>query len=195
MLKFDILYDRVTATLEAELPAHLAYHNLEHTKYVLDKAILIGQKECVNGEDLLLIKIAALYHDIGFIQSRENHEEIGCTIVHDQLSNDQVHPKAIAKICGMIRATKIPQKPLNHLEKIIADADLEYLGTGNFEPTSERLFEELKYFNNKLTRKQWYGIQVDFLNAHKYHTQFCKNHREPIKCENLKKLRAQLEDV
>ena len=192
MIDFDKIFDEIVDLLKSNLPAHLVYHNLDHTKYVLDKSILIADQECINGHELSLIKIAALYHDIGFIKSRENHEEIGCDIAQDNLTIYGLSEDDIQRICGMIMATKIPQKPYTLLEKIMADADLEYLGTANFEDISERLYEELLYFNPKLSRIEWFKIQADFLSAHRYHTAFCKEFREDIKLKNLENVNQKL---
>ena len=46
----------------------------------------------------------------------------------EELPKFGLSEKDIELICGMIMATKIPQNPKTKLEKIIADADLEYLG-------------------------------------------------------------------
>jgi uncharacterized protein len=195
MNNFQKIYDRVISLLGSDLPDYLEYHNLEHTKYVLDKSILIAREERINGDELFLIKIAALYHDIGFIKNMENHEETGCRIAHEDLLQQGLNPEDVDKICGMIMATKIPQTPTTHLEKVIADADLEYLGTDRFEVVSERLFKELKHFDGALMKKEWYKIQVDFLSAHHYHTKFCKVHREPTKQHNLKKIKGLLKGM
>lgn len=65
-----------------------------------------------------------MYHDIGFIDTHLEHEEIGRAITISQLKNYGYSKAKIEAVCGMIRATKIPQNPKNHLEQIIADADL-----------------------------------------------------------------------
>jgi len=192
MIDFDKIFKNVMQVLEMELPDHLVYHNLDHTKYVLDKSILIAQHEGIFGHDLTLVKIAALYHDIGFIKKRENHESISCSIAKDDLVEYGLCGIDIDKICGMIMATKIPQKPSSPLEDILADADLEYLGTDKFERVSERLFKELRFYNPELGRKEWFKIQRDFLTAHQYHTKFCRDQREYRKSENLDLIIRQL---
>lgn len=185
MIIFDEIFSDVNKVLIDGLPDHLVYHNLEHTHYVLEKSILIAQHERINGHDLTLIKIAALYHDIGFIKTKDNHEETGCAIAQDDLGQYGISNEDIEKICGMIMATQIPQRPATALEKILADADLEYLGTKNFETISERLYDELKHFNPNLSRTEWFKIQIDFITAHQYHTKYCKEHRALMKQKNL----------
>ena len=86
-------------------------------------------------------------------------------------------------------ATKIPQMPNNLLEFIIADADLEYLGTDQFDEISESLFLEMMAFNFIKDRDQWNQIQVKFISKHAYFTDFCKLYREPYKQKNLDRVK------
>jgi hypothetical protein len=92
------------------------------------------------------------------------------------------------KIYGMIRATKIPQNPLTLQEKIVADADLEYLGTDLFYPISQHLYHEFRHFNPELTVERFNEIQVNFIRKHRYHTTFCKTFRSSKKQKNLQEL-------
>lgn len=187
---FDKIYPVVMDILTRELPVYLSYHSVNHTSYVLKMAIYLAQKEGLTQSEIELVSIAALFHDIGFIKSRENHEEKGCEIAQKMLASYQVSDKDISKICGMIMATKIPQKPNNILEEVLADADLEYLSTQNFESVGELLFEELRHFNTKLSRQEWKEIQIEFLENHTYHTDFYKKNKENFKRQHLLKLKG-----
>ena len=181
---FDVILKDVTCYLNENLPEYLTYHNTEHTLYVLEKAIHIANKEKVSSQELELIKIGALYHDIGFTKTHIDHEKVSCEIARIQLKNYNYSEEEINTICGMIMATKIPQKPKNLLEKIIADADLEYLATSSFWSTSKLLFQELRYLEG-LTREQWDQIQIKFIKDHKFHTSYCKQYKEFRKLRNL----------
>lgn len=186
--KFDTIYRDVVKQLNEQLPVHLTYHDTAHTLYVLEKAIDIAKKEKVKGHELELVKVAALYHDIGFVKSEKEHEKVGCEIAKQQLNDYGFTEAEIDTICGMIRATKIPQQPQNLLEQIIADADLEYLSTSKFETVSELLYEELKHYNKDLTRDEWNAIQIDFIKKHKFHTSYCKHYKSFRKHKNLERL-------
>ena len=94
-------------------------------------------------------------------------------------------PEQIDQICGMIMATKIPQNPKNQLEKILADADLMYLGTDKFLEIGNTLFEELIANKKIKSEVQWNEIQVSFLNAHTYHTDYCIKNFTLTKNKNL----------
>ncbi|QED39045.1 HD domain-containing protein [Antarcticibacterium arcticum] len=182
---FNEIYSKVIGALEKDLPEWLTYHNAAHTQYVLEQAEKIAVQENISGRNLLLVKIAALYHDAGFLIDHENHEELGCDLASRELLGTQLTRAEIDTVCGMIQATNIPQKPTNILEKIVADADLEYLGTENFKKFGDNLYREMLHFNPKLSPKEWDNIQIDFLSRHSYHTNFCRKNREPMKQLNL----------
>ena len=180
------------SNLENNLPPWLYYHSPDHTKYVLERSIFLARQEGISGRDLFLIKVAALYHDLGFIKGRKDHESISCELAAKELPEYDISPEEIRKICGMIAATRIPQNPQTPLENVLADADLEYLGTDSFYETSEKLYQELLHDQPNLSRQQWNEIQVKFLSGHTYHTNYCKEFCEAIKLKHLKELQAQL---
>ena len=53
----------------------------------------------------------------------------------------------IEKICKIIMATKLPPQPEDIYQKIICDADLDYLGRSDMIPVSNTLYKELKEQN------------------------------------------------
>jgi HD superfamily phosphodiesterase len=148
----------------------------------------IAREESISENDIDLIKTAALYHDLGFIKGPVNHEEESIRIAREELPGFGYSPEEIDIISGMIKATEIPQTPKNKLEDILADADLEYLGTAEFQKLGDHLLEELLHFHPKLTREKWNIMQIAFLQNHQYHTNFCKTHRLPVKLKNLAQL-------
>ncbi len=192
MVPFDKIYGDVMGRLDKKLPICYTYHDAAHTRYVLEKAILIGEAENIDKQDMVLVKTAALYHDTGYLIGRINHEEIGCQTAIQELTAFNYSEESIQLVCGMISATKIPQNPKSHLDQIVADADLEYLGTDLFELGGRKLYKELKCFNPSLSDEQWLKIQISFLESHRYHTKFCLENREWKKQENLSKLKTEL---
>ncbi|WP_170069012.1 HD domain-containing protein [Cecembia rubra] len=176
------------AELEVNLPTHLTYHNYLHTQYVIEKAQLIGEKENLSDKALELLMVAALFHDMGYLFQKKDHENISCKIVEKELPSWGFSQEEIDEICTTIMATKVPQNPKNHLGKILADADLEYLGTDLFQKGSSQLFQELVHDDPALNEEKWLELQIDFLMKHRFHTRFCKLNREPKKQEHLQKL-------
>jgi uncharacterized protein len=188
---FEEIRNTVYQEILAKLPKHLTYHNLDHTAYVIEKAIFLAKELKVSAKDLHLLKLAALFHDTGFIDNPKNHEEKGCKIAKGYLEKAYSNEE-LQKIQGMIMATKIPQSPTTLLENILADADLEYLGTDLFEKIGKTLFEELKHFNPDFTEQAWDELQLVFMQKHHFHTEYCQKYREPKKQENLLTVKKRL---
>jgi predicted metal-dependent HD superfamily phosphohydrolase len=175
---------------EAELPKQLQYHNVDHILDVLNAAIKIGEEEQISNEDTHLLRIAALYHDAGFITSVNDHELHGCTIARDTLPSFGLSSEQIEIVCGMIMATKIPQTPQTPLERIICDADLDYLGREDFYDVGSHLYEEMKGYGFIESEREWNLIQKTFLESHRYHTKFARQNREKKKQQHLKEIIA-----
>lgn len=180
--KFETDIKRI---LESGLDKRLHYHGFHHSIYVMDAALLIAADSKLSDRELLLLKTAVWLHDSGFLRTYNEHETIGTEIAKEMLPDYGYTAEDIKLINGMIMATRIPQSTSNLLEDIIADADLEYLGTDLFDKISEFLYEEFKEYKFINSRDEWNRIQVRFIKAHSYFTDFCKNNREAKKQENL----------
>jgi predicted metal-dependent HD superfamily phosphohydrolase len=178
----------VVKLLNSGLPSYCYYHNYKHTLYVLNKAVEIGRYEKCTDQEIGLLSAGALWHDTGFIHTFTGHEEEGCLLAQQYLPGFGFSGNDIDSVCGMIRATKIPQSPQNKLEEIIADADLEYLGTASAATKAEDLFKELKALDPAFTKEQWNKVQISFLQKHHYFTRFCKQKREPVKLKYMEQL-------
>lgn len=183
----------ILSRLRNELPATRTYHSLEHTLDVYASAIGIAEQEGVTGEGLALLKVAALYHDSGFLTQDTAHEEAGCVIVRDVLPRYGFSPRQVELICDMIQATRIPQQPRNKLSRVLCDADLDYLGRGDFELIGGTLFEEMKTYGVLRDEREWNELQERFLEHHSYFTTTNKRLREPVKQEHLARVKAWLE--
>lgn len=190
-MRFDDLEEYVMNILEEKLPKNLYYHNLKHTIDVTVQVEIIGRKEGVNPEELLLLKTAALFHDSGFINTYKDHEEEGVRIAKETLPNYDYTPEQIKQIGEIIMATKLPPQPKNLLEQIICDADLDYLGRVDFIPVSGNLFKELKEYNMlEDDIDKWNQIQIKFIENHSYFTKTAKKLRDVNKKNQLEAIRC-----
>jgi len=168
---FQQLKRLVFGKLENELSQHLSYHNIDHTVDVLQAATTIADKEDMDDDNRRLLLTAALFHDTGFLIGREEHEVSSCKIARQILPVFDYQPEEIQIICGMIMATRIPQSPQHHLEEILCDADLDYLGRDDFFILSDRLFTELHTEGLVKDELEWNRQQADFMEHHRYFTQ------------------------
>jgi len=164
------------------LNPHLTYHNLFHTLDVLDQAERIAIKEGItSSEDIFLLKVAALYHDTGFLETYSDHEKAGCMIFLQDASRFSLSKKQRDTVIALIMATCIPQTPTNLLECIICDADLDYLGRDDFFEIGDTLRKEFLYYNIVGNNAEWEKIQLKFFQKHQYHTASSRAEREPVK--------------
>jgi uncharacterized protein len=175
--------------LERELPDKLTYHGLHHTLDVLHSTEELCYFEHIPPYESILLKTAALFHDSGFTIGIREHERLGCLIVHRHLPRYGYSPEEIKRVCGMVMATRIPQTPHNRLEKILCDADLDYLGREDFHEIGNSLFQELQSCDVLHCRKDWNRIQVQFLENHCFFTPTNKRRRTNQKERYLKELK------
>ena len=61
------------------------YHSRFHTMDVLNATEILAPREGVGGEDLILLRTAALCHDTGYLHAYDNHELLGTYFVQDTL--------------------------------------------------------------------------------------------------------------
>ena len=191
--KFEAIKTQLLKKLTLHLPKELYYHGVHHTLDVLEQAERIAGEENVTNElDLQLLRLACLYHDSGFLETRQMHEEASCELARKDLLKYGVSDENIDWICGMILATKIPQIPLNQMERIICDADLDYLGREDFFEISQNLFHELKEFGIVSSIGEWNQVQVNFFKQHMYFTKTNKLLRGPVKSKHLAIIEASI---
>ena len=169
--------------LDNELSTDFLYHNIEHTRDdVMVSAMRLARMGGVSLPDKRLLEVAAAFHDMGFLVKRFGHEEESCQIVRSVLPAFSFSGTDINRICGMIRATCIPQSPTNFLESILADADLDILGRrADFWRRNQDLRDEMAHFDGPMTDAQWYGSQYEFLQKHTYFTQAARELRQADK--------------
>lgn len=187
-MQFEQAVQFIMSKLRNELPANLSYHTIEHVQDVYDAAARIGQQENINAYEMQLLLTAASYHDAGFLVQPAGHEEESCHIAKQILPAYQYTTNEIDQICALIMTTKLPQSPQNHLEEILADADLDYLGRDDYFPISHKLYEEMLVTGVLSTKEQWKQVQINFMQSHHYFTATCINLRNAKKEENLRQI-------
>jgi predicted metal-dependent HD superfamily phosphohydrolase len=149
----------------------------------------IAREEGVDEEEMLLLKCAALFHDAGFMVSYDNNEEIGAKMAAQTLLKYKFSNTQIETVKRLIMATKMPPKPKDQLEKIICDADLDYLGRPDFIPISQNLFRELFERGKINTIEQWNKMQYKFMLSHNYFTTTARKDRDAGKQAVLNELK------
>lgn len=191
-IKYYSVEAEVLRILEEQLPKNLYYHSAEHTRKVIQAVEHLALCEGVRDEGLFLLKTAALFHDLGFTQQYEHNESIGVELARKLLPDFGYSELHIDTVSELIFATEIPHNPVNKMQEIMCDADLDYLGTDDFESVSQKLKQELMEKGKITSDKHWDEVQVPFLETHRYFTATATASRGPKKEENLAAVRKRL---
>jgi hypothetical protein len=178
--------------LDESLDSRLTYHNRQHTEDVMKQAERIALSEKMNDPRcLLLLQIAALFHDTGFLETYANHEERSCEILIRHLANEEMEAGETDCIVKMILATKAPQLPHSPSERVLCDADLDYLGREDFFKISESLKHEFLSYHVVKDETEWSERQIHFLEQHSYFTDSSRTERTPVKTKHIQTLSGQ----
>lgn len=191
--RFEDFKDRMFSMYEQKLPKKYYYHNLNHMKDVVEQVENIGRAEGINDEDMHILKTAALLHDAGFMQTYKDHEYAGMELARQMLPNEGYSQEQIDRICRLIECTILTEEPQNLLERIIRDADLDYLGRDDYFPISQELYKELLEMNLiKENDFEWCHGQITFLQEHTYYTDYSRKVRNPVKVKHIQWLQEQI---
>jgi predicted metal-dependent HD superfamily phosphohydrolase len=195
----SVQFSAAEALIVSELRHHLSptlyYHGLHHTLDVAAVAAELAAAEGVtDAESLLLLRTAALYHDAGFLHAYQGHEAAGCELVRATLPGFGFQVGQVEQVCAMIMATRYPQEPRSHLDRILCDADLDYLGRPDFESISTSLYHELTARQLIASQYAWFQLQASFLGHHCYWTATALARRAPAKQARLAHILTLLEN-
>ena len=163
------------------------FHNLDHTEDVAQACSQIADHFQLEDAERFILILAAWFHDTGYsLGSASGHEEESIRIASGFLRDHHVDEEVIQKVGSCIQATRMPQSPVNQVEKILCDADLFHLATEDFKARNQLLKQEQEtLLGHKIDKKEWRKNNIEFLSNHKYFTEYGKEVLEPKKYENL----------
>ena len=190
MVDFKGAKKYIIERLESELKPNLFYHGIHHTMDVYEVSIKIAELEGIAQEEKLIINTAALYHDAGFVYQYENNEKLAVEMINEVLPSFGYNEKQIKTIGDIILTTRIKARPISLLEKIMSDADYDYLGRHDVASVAVTLHKELAEYGFPFAEEEWNEIQIKFLKKHSYHTNSSLQLRRPKKIEYYEHLKS-----
>jgi len=193
----DETYNFVEKLLTEELPSNFLYHNLTHTKRVFKSTKEIIANNSISEEDVKILLLATLLHDVGYVKGCEKHEEVGAAIGAEFLRSKGVDEAIIEKVSQCIMATVFDSEPTTKLERIIRDADASHFAKDYFQEASELLRQEWKIQGKENnSKRKWLVGNIELLeNKHTFYTDYAKEHWTPKKVENIQLMKAELEKL
>ncbi|NOU60678.1 HD domain-containing protein [Marinifilum caeruleilacunae] len=186
--KYIAKVEEFVSELLCDLPDNLCYHNLKHTKEVVEACKTIAKNCKLSASDTEIVIIAAWFHDSGHAITYFGHEEAGTKIATDFLQEINYPGSKINKVVDCILATHYPPKPKNELQRILCDADMYHLSLEDYESRSFSLLKELETVTStEIPKQYWCDKNVEFLKDHCYFTNYGKKVLQFLKEKNIKK--------
>ena len=174
LLRLDDLSDFVEGMM-TDTALNLYFHNFKHVLDVYEQVELLAYSENVKDEDLLLLKTAALLHDIGYSISYDDVQILSEDMAWETLPLFHYKPRQIEQVCQLMKASHHETKPNNILEEILHDANMMYFGRVDFTTRMMHLFRELKEHGIHIDRTKWLHNQIHRLNNHRFYTRAARN--------------------
>ena len=188
----EAVEQHVTKYIPEHVREEYIYHNLDHTKEVVEASWLIGKGYGLSDDELEVLIIAAWFHDTGYDKGQEDHEIRSSEYAQEFLRQHEYPTDKTEQVIRCIKATKVPQDPQSLLEEIICDADLSHLGSEYYWDRCGKLRQELAMTKNILMSEQeWVDFELDFIANHSYHTDVAVDTYEKNKERHLRQLRKQ----
>lgn len=177
----------VTNIFQHKVKPEFVFHSLEHTEDVVQASSHIADYYHLPEDDRLVLMVAAWFHDTGYSSGQaEGHEEVSVQIATQFLSGRHVDETIIHRVASSIQATRMPQSPVSLIEKILCDADLFHLSTEDFKARNQLLKQEREnILGHKIDKKEWRKSNIQFLENHKYFTDYGQEILEPQKLQNI----------
>lgn len=180
----------VSDLLQRRLSEDHKYHNLSHTLAVKTACRKLGEQMGLEEEEIEVLEIAALFHDVGFTETYNGHEGVSRRIAREFLQKRNYPTAKLDLVLGCIDVTFMANRPSNLLEQIIRDADLINLGSDGYTTHLNGLRHEWEVFlGQKFTDPDWYKMNRQFLKSQSFFTDAARNFYGPKLEENKKWLK------
>jgi len=175
--------DFVSNLLKDKLSNLYSYHNFNHTFNVVNAVKKLCNKENGDDHEREMLLVAAWFHDAGYINGFEDHENESIKIAAKFLKEKGQSDEFIAQVSKLIMATSKTYVPQNKLECIIKDADFVHITNLEYESTGELLRYELKNtMNISMSSLEWAQENLNFLvNKHRFYTDYALRKWQPLK--------------
>jgi len=176
---------------------HLYFHSLEHTQEVVQHAFEIGRRENVSAEELLILQVAAWFHDVGHLDGDLLDHELRSVDAASRFFAEKGvdDPNFIQRVTDAIMATRMPHVPGDKLGEIMCDADVYHFGTSDFRKTNKRVRKELSARTSPAVVTDWPQRTLMLLQSQHFFTPYSRQKLEEGKAENIRWLKKKVAEA
>lgn len=184
--------DHITTIFKLHPNEKLVYHNIDHTRKVVQHVNEIALFFKLNDEQLFIVEASAWFHDIGYLFTGPKEHELESVHTMKRFIPGIISTPALAeKIEQCIMATKRASDPVSVSEKIICDADTYHFGTFEFKRTDSLIKKEIELMTGSVPA-EWISHSIKMLKNHRFYTSYCQERLETGKMENIAWLQSLL---
>jgi predicted metal-dependent HD superfamily phosphohydrolase len=175
--------------LYAALPAHYAYHTLDHTLTVVKATRLIAAHEDLSDHEKCIVEAAAWFHDVGYARTSAGHEELSAFRSLLVLTRMGVNFTDIERIEACIMVTMLGSEPTDRMQAVLCDADMFHLASDDFWEWSTRLRKEWEAARQQfMTDAEWVANNISFMRSVKMRTDYGRKVMQPCIDANISSL-------
>jgi predicted metal-dependent HD superfamily phosphohydrolase len=166
---------------------NLVFHNIEHTRSVVQRVQEIASHYNLNDREMLELLLAAWFHDTGHLLTEPaNHEKKSVELMTAFLA-PKVDEEILHKVDRLIRMTKFPPSPETLQEQIICDADTYHFGSDDFKKTNKAMKKELTMRKMNTLVMDWEQNTLALLQRHRFYTAYCQKLLQEGKEKNIQR--------
>lgn len=190
----------VISLFEQNQHSTLVFHNLKHTKNTISRTNEIAGHYQLSEKDMLIVFMAAWFHDTGYLFGRaEEHEDKSVEVMMEFSKKQEVPDEITREVTACITATRHPRNPEGMLQEIVCDADTYHFGTKEFRESNKLAFLEMQHLRGSdFSKTEFNQGTLEMLKHHRFYTSYCADLLNDQKKSNMKKLKknvAKKEDI
>ncbi|HEX7366394.1 MAG TPA: HD domain-containing protein [Pelobium sp.] len=186
----------VSDYLKTKLSQNLVFHNYAHTKEVVFSVEELCRRNTSPGLKKEVALTAAWFHDCGYSNVYEGHEEESCKIAARFLEKVGASPEFILEITACILATKYPQSPKTLEAEVLCDADFFHFARTDYDLHEQKLRKEWELCLNKVyTNTEWHQQNCCLLKNHQYFTRYGKTVLQKFKELNIALMECSVQEL
>ncbi|MCB9288447.1 MAG: HD domain-containing protein [Lewinellaceae bacterium] len=157
--------------LAEHLPPEYVFHDYDHAEETAEIAGLLAKKAQLGKEEGFLLQLAAWFHDTGYTDGPDGHEQRSTAVARQFLEGKRVSEGQIQRVEKLILSTQHDKVPDSIAERMLHDANYSFLGRKRFERRGQLLrLEEEKISGERYTSLEWNRKLLDLQLSTKFHT-------------------------
>ena len=190
-----------TKIISRDFSKRLVYHNIKFVKRIVKAVEKIGASEQLSLSEIDNLKIAAWFSHLGFSSNEKiiKHKDpknlfstcYSCSLSQAKayLSESPIEQKDADQIIKILEGALSFEPSDFKLSRILDDAINRDWGGKNGRKNIEKLYEELLLLDTlSISRSGWLEKATEYLNSHKYYSNYAIENYKPVKDRLIMKL-------